>query len=596
VAGEQLAVDDGTANYLDDPYAYLDDSSDDPDGPSVVFHYFAPAQDPLHPAKGGRPIFVNLYTSFYWRIDDLPFDGKCKVKPRLSFYAHTGISFSLDVVAVDESGRAIVGKSCSGSRTSDVLNDFAIDLDFEAKYLSMTIKFRFDAADGSQDMAGMLHLSALPVEYERDLDPESLLIKGCDKREFDPPNHDIARLTRQLCLDCDVNVDEQSFEEVGDKLPKDANLDSERRESAISFIPFKHEDKFADKIAEICRAANFSVFSNGSKLHAGYFLSGESEWHVTPSDVTKGSLEIRGIDWSSIASEWNFSANVRGEQKTLSFAYPRSEIPSIPPPSNTFTAQLIYAGYMKEETSSEISGFGARVFFPADARELRVGGKYKVNVSGGQLIADCELVSLRVSGYGADALFAYTPPPVLRLQSEFTNGLELEITPLTEPIWREAVSGTLGTGIESVQKLWDISQAAFAKTKRRNKLDERYTKHQIAAFGSDELWLQSFINTARHNSYAKTIISFKVPLGRLPSGSLSSLLLRRATLAFGRFRNNHLNGWIVGYSLAPAEDAVLIEFVNSAPLKDILWLDENLLDGQKTIDEREPVEEFYSEG
>jgi hypothetical protein len=177
------------------------------------------------------------------------------------------------------------------------------------------------------------------------------------------------------------------------------------------------------------------------------------------------------------------------------------------------------------------------------------------------------------------------------------NAVRVAIAPLNlESYWREIISGTLDINFTDAKTLWSMSQDAFRKTKHKARLDERYTKHQIAAFATDEHWLQNFIKIAKHNSFAKTVISFKVPLDCLPQGSLSSLLLKRITLEFGRFKSNTLDGWIAGYSLAPAEDAVRLEFINSEPVRDMLYLNENEFEDQLTVDETNPSQDYYKEG
>jgi hypothetical protein len=564
-------------------------------------------------------IKTGLHVALYWRVDDLHFGGKYRIKPRFSFWLNESYYFSARVLLIDDAGNTIATKNYNldldinnnyvednwqyskntqisltrngvaqedseGQKLLENLkNLLTFDSEVRAKYIYLQLFF-----DIPNVKKCALHLSALPVECEREIELGKALIKshGLEIK------YDIASLTKQLCEDYGINADTQSFSEVSDRIQNGTDKESESSLNETPFIPFKHGEKFTDKLSEICRAANFSMFSDGSMLYAKYFFSSERGWPVTSVDIIKGSLEVRNVGLDSVATEWDFSANVQGVQKTLSVAtsiqFP--EMAEWLQADKPFIAEIIYPGYMENEPK----GLGARIE-GENSKKLYIGGIYKIKTSSNQFAARCELTSVRIDETGADALFVIVSP-ILPLQKEFSQNDTLEITPLKQEFnWREIVSGTLDIGIASARELHDISKGAFEKTKQRIKLDERYTKHQIAAFGTDGLWLQNFINTALHNSYAKTIVSFKVPLDRLPDGSLSSLLLRQVTLKFGRFRDNSIDGWIVGYSLAPAEDAVRIEVMNSEPAKNILFLDENLLDDQKTIDEREPIQEFYSE-
>jgi hypothetical protein len=576
---------------------------------------------------------AGLHIALYWRIDDLHFSGKYKIRPRFSFRMDNSWHFSARALLIDDAGNAIAVKNynldlddgkyveddnsypssakisltgneaeANGERLEKaqkllerLKNLLVFDSETEAKYIYLQLFFDANSTHP------LLYFSASPVECEREIELGKVFLRGEWGNPQEIKKWGIVGQTEQLCSDYGIKTDEQSFKEVSDKIPNELSEKLEDYECKMSFIPFKHGEKFADKLAEICRAANFSMFSNGSMLYAKYFLSSEQGWSITSADIIKGSLEVRGIGLDSVASEWDFSANVHGVQKTLSMET-SSQFPDTAewlPADEPFSAESICPGYMQNEPL----GIGARVN-SENSKKLYIGGIYKIRTNSGKFVARCELASVRMDETGADALFVVVQQIPLQSRAEISHIVGIEITPLKQEFnWREIVSGTLDIGIASAGEFHEISKAAFEKTKHRIKLDERYTKHNIAAFGTDEHWLQSFINTARHNSYAKTIVSFKVPLdcllkesfSGLMEGSLSSLLLKRITLAFGRFRNNTLDGWIVGYSLAPAEDAVRIEFINSEPVKDVLFLDENILEGQKTIDEREPVQEFYSE-
>jgi len=556
-------------------------------------------------------VSAKMEVALYWRVDDLCLDGEYKIKPKFSFKTSDGADypgptsdryitscgFRAQALLVDEAGHIIDKKvstwqhssgnhEISLTRGGEIAEALGLTLSAKmpAKYIFVQINFEYSDNNYPRIAKwGSLKFAASPAVCERAVSNDKLLMIGRDERELNRPSYSVAGLAKRLCLDLSVKVDEQSFD----------NADSEMPKNTDPFIPIKQGDKIADKLAEICRAANISMFSNGSKLNAKHISHKELELTIEPINVMRGSLEVRSLGSDSIATEWNFAANTWSGQKTLSliFSQDNSFVPPIwPSAGQPFTAEVIYQGYMERS----VPGFGIKVTSQENAGKLRVGGYYRVNVLGGRFTAECELVSLRINNAGADALLI-----VINLILSSTapqKGDKLEVTSLVqEAYWREKISGTLDIKFSDAEFLWDISQVAFKKIKRRNSLDERYSKHQVTAFGDDKSWLLNFTNTVSHNSFAKNIISFKVPIDHLPEGNLSSLMLRRIVLKFGRFKNNTLKGWIVGYTLTPAENFVRIEVMNSEPIKDFLWLNENDLEDQLTVDEREHSEEFYSE-
>jgi hypothetical protein len=575
---------------------------------------------------------VSMQISLYWRVDDLSFDGKYKIIPRFSYYVLSPCYISARVLAVDESGRVIAekiydpksdyptdfshaleyphpaycgvsltrnkvigthGNSYTGSLLKKLRNLFEFNLDNEIKYIYLQMGFYFKPP--SSGYKSELSFLALPFQYVQKTDFEKIYIKG----KYDKPDAEfsnIADLSSQLCLDYSMAVDKQSFAETRDQIQSGVYSQGN---SGIPFVPFKHGNKFTDKLAEICRAANISMFTDGSKLYAKYFFAGKPEWAVKPEDVIKGSLEFRGLDLSSVSTEWNFSANVQNTQKTLSIETPALS-DSFPDESDEleqgFSGTLFGKGYMYCENQ----GFGAHID-SRNVQNLHIGDRFSVDIdigSYGRWIINCKLVGVRIDSETEASILFIITDNFNYSDSMFDYGNPAAIiTPLDkESRWREIISGTLDINFSDAKMLWSMSQDAFRKTKYKARLDERYSKHQIAAFATDEHWLQNFIKIVKHNSFAKTAISFKVPIDRLPQESLSGLLLKRITLEFGRFKNNTLDGWIVGYSLAPAEDAVRIEFINSEPVRDILWLNENIYIDQLTVDETNPSQDYYKEG
>jgi len=577
---------------------------------------------------------IGLQMSFYSRIDDMPAGEKCTIRPRFSFRVESipNWDFSARATLVDDAGNVIAArnikrdgcfaygweisltrneakvKSAAIDKAEALLEDLRETLVFEgnpaAKYIF--IQLYFESGPNYIITKSEFYLAALPVLYETDFDVESYRIEGHDSRSLSSnPPHSIAntgniiKRARQLCLDYSIGVDTQSFDGADDDLHNAVG-----NNYASAFIPFKHGEIFADKFAEICRATNVSMFSNGSKLYARHVLTNKSIWNIAPTDVIKDSVEVRAVGINSMATEWNFAASTWDGQKTLTLD---TNVDSLDTEWSTtgeaIHAELIYPEYVKRG----IQGFGARIAFnPRNiADKIHIGDMYKVAIREGAPAEICELVDIRLRRMnstgpyigGADVLFYAPGFPKSGAAVNMAPNFEIYLLS-QERNWQNIVSGNISIGLSDVDTLLQISKSAFAKIKQRMRLDERYTKHQVVAFGEDKLWMESFIATTKHNAYAKTIVSFKVPINRLPldaNSHLCDLLLKNVVLNFGGFRAIPFTGWIISYSLAPAEDAVRIEVMNSEPVRELLYLDENKLEEQLVVDERENSEDRYNE-
>ena len=569
---------------------------------------------------------VGLQATLYWRIDDLNFNGKYKIKPRFSIKCSGRIA--VRALLVDDAGFALQIKNYkmdyadgefiddvwynnlrmsltrneaserneptkdSQTLLEDLKNLLIFDSDMKAKYIYLQLFFDYETFNVYN-----VDIAALPVVYEQEIDIKDLRLVAQDDRDRTEPCRDIVRRTKRLCGDFGIEVDEQSFDDAGDAI--NAISDGE---SGIAFIPLKHGDKMADKLTEICRAANMSMFSDGSKLSAKYIFSHKSEWDVIASDIIKGSFGIRHTGLNSAATEWNFSANTWDGEKTLSLKTDGDEFPSSDwgPPIESARGSAIYREYLDRE----IKGFGAHITDISYSRFLHIGDKYAIKQLGivtpmlNAPTVICKLIDVRLIKGGAHALFIFDPPDQKwHIQDEIGHEPSLEINLLNrQRFWQEIITGNMNIKHGMAAAMWEIGNSTLRKIKRKSRLDERYSKHQIAAFNADRFWLQNFLNTAQHNSFVKSIITFKVPADRIPTNDIHKLLLKRVTLKFGRFKNAPLEGWIISYAFAPQEDAVQLEFLNASPIEEFFWLDENLLKDQLTIDESGRTQEFYTEG
>ncbi|MCL2207361.1 MAG: hypothetical protein FWB90_04605 [Fibromonadales bacterium] len=575
--------------------------------------------------KSGDPGIMALQTTIYWRIDDLDSRGGYKIKPRFSFWMDIRCSISARAILVDDAGNAIATKNYLDDRTGygpnikisltrgkyssegpdadaqrlmeELRNIFAFDYDSSAKYIYLQLLFEFPLGGLSQ--RGILCLSALPVLCEREIDIDKILIIGNHVYTGDASEYGPIKETERLCEDYGINVDESSFDNANENIQNEIGLSSGSRDEQSSFILLKHGDKFANKLAEICRATNVSMYTDGSKLYARHFQSAQMEWTIKPKDVIKSSFRIRPTDADSIATEWSFEAYTWDGLRTFAMSTVTEDLSQEwPPAGESFNAALYLPEYMS------IGGFGASNFSEIDITKLRIGYAYRANISEGWCEVYCVLVDLRTSKSGtstspyrhvsAQALFTITEY-ITRPNGSRTSSA-LEITPLKQnSYWSEMIGGSMNVGFSSASTLSRISKEAFTKTRRKATLDERYSKHKIAAFGADRFWLQSFLLTASHNAFIKNVMSFSVPINLLQEGCLASLLLKRIKLGFGKFTNRPIEAWITSYVFAPAEDVVQIECINSEPRQENLWFNENLLENQLTINEGESTQDYYQE-
>jgi hypothetical protein len=536
---------------------------------------------------------LGMYATLYWRVDDLKLTEDWSLSAMIRTYfggASESYHTTQRTMAIDENGRVVEREDrCQlRSRYSSGTTDFSFILHPKnsAKYIYCQLGFfaTFGSLEGKE---AALKLAATPATAVRYVEAAKLLIESYDYRAF---KSDIISTIAQLCLDYAVSIDNPSFAEASDAIQTLVADSSD----ASSQILLKQGDSIIDKVAEACRAANFSVFSDGSTLHSRYLFAGDLAWEVGPKEIIKSSFEVRFAAGDSVATEWDFEANVLDGQKKFYFAPP--EVPDFlahadwPASGKEFNATLDCL----ENLPNGMAGLRVIITSPPE-ENLHIGGKYRLNIANGYIVANCELTSITVNNKGVVVLFASSSSVPAPLASSVENA-SLTIAPLSPDFnWSKAITGNMDVKYETASELWRISQAAYDRTRRRTKLDERYTKHKIAAFGTDKLWVKNFIKTAEHNSYAKHIISFKVPISHLPTGRLYDLLLMRAGLKFAQFKRNPVYGWIVGYSLIVAEDSVRITFINSEPIKDILWLDENLLEDQLMADERELADKLYLE-
>ena len=122
--------------------------------------------------------------------------------------------------------------------------------------------------------------------------------------------------TMALCYFCKINYNRKSFMVASDDM---RSKDGIWTYNCHSYYEIGKSDSLPEKIAEACRAANFSVMSDGSNLEAKFLASESGKTIVfTNRNVIKESFDIEYANQASCVTNWNFTMNIDGSQKFLS--------------------------------------------------------------------------------------------------------------------------------------------------------------------------------------------------------------------------------------------------------------------------------------
>jgi len=421
--------------------------------------------------------------------------------------------------------------------------------------------------------------------------------------------HDPVQLAWMLCGDNDIAVNPESMAEASKAISND--IYGNKRLFDTPRMEVANGASWEEKLSELCRAANISLFSDGCRLHAKYWIADRLKENVELSidekDIVAGSCEITGFKNEGIYTDYVFSLPTEQKVETLRL--------SAPGKNDVFWDDRIYADdwvlevdgawnvlfndhYTQATLMMSVRLPESSVYAGKEFIGLIPGNSYEISFKEENLehSLDMLFLDMRLRETHADCIFELGFQGNKERVYEVPNANGITIRPLRdkkEP--PKAIGGSLSVDRCSAEWLWLRTQAALAEIKNHIKMDERYTKHKVMAFTSPETWLKSILNTVAHNTYKKILVKFSVPLDMLPEGGLHTLILNHVRLEFGRFKKYPINGWIIGYSLNVAEDKVDITFLSSEAMKNSKWYDENDLTDQKILNETESSDKLITE-
>jgi len=135
------------------------------------------------------------------------------------------------------------------------------------------------------------------------------------------------QLARTLCEDNDIPTDSESMGKASLAMQKDIYA-----KQALSYempsIEVANGALWEEKLSELCRAANFSLFSDGSTLHAKYWIAdrlendAESWWEISGKDIVADTYSMASLKNEGIATDYSFSVPTEGGIKTLLLSAP----------------------------------------------------------------------------------------------------------------------------------------------------------------------------------------------------------------------------------------------------------------------------------
>jgi len=417
--------------------------------------------------------------------------------------------------------------------------------------------------------------------------------------------------TLQLCSFCKINHNSNSFVTASREMSLKTGVSQQNNRS---YYELSKNDSLAEKLAEACRAANFSLISDGSRLEAKFFDS-ESETLLTFTnhDVIKGSFEIEYAYQASCITDWDFEIYIDEIRKFL-YINPQNEIfpeASIWERSSTalrLSCRLTPITYYPREEYNFKGGMEVRIEIPSTADDsaryalrsvsqeltyVLVYHTYTYICRAHSLFKESETVILAV----LEQIIAENSVNLWDIsQKELEQGdLGQLYLAAHDYAWKNTVINNMDTSWSMARALWRSARNALESSGRNCAPDERQQKMKFAASDSKSNWLQFMLWKVKHCEYQKVLINFSIPLEAVKLGSLWQMLLHKTELKFGVFQNNPLKGWIAGVELSTMDDAVRIKFISSEPLKDKKYYNENEPLAEKKISETNTVQNAIKE-
>jgi hypothetical protein len=549
--------------------------------------------------------------SMYWRLDELNsleldsispgFSITCKTRGSDGAPSAGAFRLSAKALLLDDNLVALEAKDFRANTYSkptpfdeslldgeSVMPELKSTLTFSggllkfAKYLYLQIGVDLRLAE---DDIGNIYISRAILDYEYSVSLDKAEVKARRKdREIRSP----AQLAQAICLDNGIAIDEASFGEAHAELARDILGDA----TDFPSMEISNGDAWDGKLSELCRAANFSLHSDGGQLCARYFPADrgkEPAWVIREKDIIANSYDISAPESGYISTDYEFSMPSEAGAKTLNVSAGEDEFPGIDaweyaddwtlegdsvaafPSSPAFKgAMMLRAGL---PTAGKYAGKQFVGLMPGCLYEIKYAGKNP---------SIMRLLDMRRLETQIDCIFEGVTH-----SWNYFSGMPATIRPVkSQEQWKIMTGGGYPIDYASAAWLYGRAKAALDAAKKRIKMDERYTKHSAMAYASPDLQLKSILNTVAHNTYAKTLVKFSVPLSSLPAADLPSLMLARLRLEFGWFKKSPIDGWLIGYSLNPSSDAAEMTFLSSeafAPERKIY--DENETADQIILDE-----------
>ncbi len=505
--------------------------------------------------------------------------------------------------ALDIRDFRIDGRESGGSQ--DAIGSISLADETEnsdrAKKVANEIKSALAFSGGSIKFAKYLYLQIKVDVTSPNFDEFRLYVGGAsmdydytvplDKVQFKALRNDYKirspiQLATALCVDNRIAIDAASFVEAGVDIKKDVLGEVVDYPS----IKVTNGDKWEAKLSELCRIANFSLFSDGRRLYAHYFPTDKSKepaWVITEKDIVANSYDITTPESGYISTDYEFSVPTETGSEILNVsASENAKFPVID--AWELAGDWIFISAITQVRQSPpfimLPVSPSASWYNTQFASLIPDNIYEISNESCRKIM--RLLDMRRQVDKIDCVFEE-----ISGSSRLFSGKGLvTIRPLKKQEQWKIMTGGYPIDYASAKWLHLKSKDALNMAKRHIKMDERYTKFETMAYTNPNLWLKNILNTVAHNTYAKTLVKFTVPLDSLPCADLPSLMLKCLRLEFGWFKKYPINGWLIGYSLSPANDTAEIMFLSSeAFMRKRKRYDENETVDQVILDESSEI-------
>lgn len=519
-------------------------------------------------------------------------DGDDISVPPCSFDTSTG-TFVIQPGCETEDGPERINQLMDRLKTSLALGDKIKGRGPNAKYLYVQVCVRtiFATVD-MYTVTAKVGARNPGLVYTMSVPKDNLYVKAT--RPGATINNPVA-LLRALCERFGVAYDAVSF-----AVAEAGLLASMGTLTDTPSVVIDSDDGLDDILAKICRCSNLSVYSDGSRLFARWWIADKIEGK-TPAlaydntSITKGGYGVSRDNGGYLST--NFKYNVSGlfgEKSTLSID--AGSVDSFPDETAWSACGDIMPDapvlmYFKEADKASknieftvtlsnknlnacpwIPGYNFGITATDRASGAQTFGVYAVRSVAGWLTSGIKVLAECVSG----ELF-------MELQSMTHTFTARPWRTVRD--WQFLVSGGLidSSHYVNAYNLWEATKAARDALGRANAMDSRYTSLEIPVYSERASWLRSILFAVKHNTFARSIIRLEVPVTGI-TRSLPSLMLQYVRVSVGPYASTPTTGWVIGYSLAPASDTLNITIMTAASDEALVY-DENGLTDQVTINE-----------